>query len=217
VGFGVALVAAPVLMLMQPALVPGPMILAAWTLTLLIVVRDRRGVDWFGLSWAVPGLLLGTAAAVALLDDLSDQGLAVLFGVLVLIAVALSAIGWRPLPRRGLVLSAAAATGLMGTLTSVGGPPMALVYQGTSGARLRGTLSAVFLVGGALSLGGLWLSDRFGASELAGGLGLLPGIVAGFALSGPLAAYLDRRLLRPAVLAVAGGAALLVLGRALAA
>lgn len=215
IGFGVALVAAPLLMLIRPELVPAPMLLAAWTLTLLIAVRDRRGVDWRGLRWMVPGLVVGTAAAVVLLQSLSPAGTGLLFGTLVLAAVALSAAGWHPLPRPRALLLAAGATGFMATATSVGGPPMALVYQAETGVRLRGTLSAVFLVGGAVSLAGLALGGRFGLSEMGAGLGLVPGVVLGFLLSGPLAAYLDGRWLRPAVLAVSGAAALLVLGRSL--
>ncbi|HKJ70828.1 MAG TPA: sulfite exporter TauE/SafE family protein [Gammaproteobacteria bacterium] len=217
VGFGVALVAAPLLMLVRPELVPGPMILAAWSLTLLIAVRDRRGVDWAGLRWTVPGLVAGTAAAVVLLKGLSPAAMGLLFGTLVLAAVALSAAGWHPRPRPRNLLLAAGATGFMGTATSVGGPPIALVYQRESGVRLRGSLSAVFLAGGALSLAGLSLAGRFGLAELAAGAGLLPGVVAGFLLSGPLADFLDGRWLRPAVLAVSAAAALAVLIRSLVA
>lgn len=215
VGFGVALVAAPILMLMRPELVPGPMILAAWSLTVLIAVRDRQGVDWRGLRWTVPGLLAGTAAAVLLVKNLSAGGMGLMFGTLVLAAVGLSVAGWHPLPHARNLLLAASAAGFMGTATSVGGPPMALVYQRERGVRLRGTLSAVFLVGGMSSLAGLALAGRFGPAELAGGLGLLPGVVVGFLLSGPLAAYLDGYLLRPAVLAVSAAAALAVLARSL--
>ena len=213
VGFGVALVAAPLLMLVRPELVPAPMILAAWSLTVLIAVRDRRGVDWRGLRWTVPGLLAGTAAAVLLVKNLSAEGMGLMFGSLVLAAVGLSLAGWHPLPRARNLLLAASAAGFMGTATSVGGPPMALVYQGETGLRLRGTRSAVFLVGGALSLTGLALAGRFGPTEIGAGLGLLPGVVVGFLLSGPLAAYLDGYWLRPAVLAVSAVAALAVLAR----
>jgi hypothetical protein len=160
-------------------------------------------------------LLVGTAAAVLLVKNLSAEGMGLMFGTLVLAAVALSAAGWHPLPRARNLLLAAGATGFMGTATSVGGPPMALVYQSESGVRLRGTLSAVFLTGGLLSLAGLALAGRFGPAELAAGLGLLPGVVAGFLLSGPLATYLDGRWLRPAVLAVSAAAALAVLARSL--
>jgi hypothetical protein len=214
VGFGVALVAAPLLMLVRPELVPGPMILAAWTLTVLIAVRDRRGVDWPGLRWTLPGLLAGTVAAVWLLEGLTTAGMQRLFGILVLAAVGLSVAGWHPLPRPRNLLVASGAAGFMGTATSVGGPPMALVYQRESGVRLRGTLSAVFLAGGLMSLAGLALTGQFGARQLGAGLGLVPGIVAGFWLSGPLAAYLDGRWLRPVVLGVSAMAAVGVLLRA---
>jgi hypothetical protein len=46
----------------------------------------------------------------------------------------------------------AAIAGVMGTATSIGGPPMALVWQGHQGSRLRGTMSAFFMIGSAVSL-----------------------------------------------------------------
>ena len=57
-----------------------------------------------------------------------------------------------PPPRRRNVVLAGATSGLLGTATSIGGPPMALVWQRNSGARLRGTMSGFFLIGSVMSI-----------------------------------------------------------------
>lgn len=215
VGFGLALVAAPVLLLLDPAFVPGPLLVAAFTLTILISLRERRELDFGMLRLAVVGRIAGSAAAAWLLAVLAPDPLAVLFGVLLLLAVAVSLLGVHVEPRTGTILGASTISGFMGTLTAVGGPPMALLYQKSHGPRLRGMLSAYFVVGSLISIGILALAGQFGVRELLYGLVLIPGIALGFMLSQFLTPVLDRRALRPAVLAISGMSAVAVIIRAI--
>jgi uncharacterized membrane protein YfcA len=103
----------------------------------------------------------------------------------------------------------------MGTAVSIGGPPVALLYQHETGARIRGTLSAYFLIGVSLSLVGLHLIGRFGRPEILIALSLVPGILLGFVLSRRLVHVLDRGYVRRAVLLVSAASALAVLLRSL--
>lgn len=215
VGFGVALVAAPFLALIDPGLVPGPMIVAALVLTLLMAVRERRSMDVRGLGWAIPGHVIGTAGAAVLLALVPPRGLGLTFGGLILLAVGLSAVGRAPPIRRDTLLGAGLLSGFMGTTTSVGGPPIALLLQGADGPRLRGTLAGFFFFGGVVSLVGLAAAGRFGLAEAGQGLALVPGILVGLALSGRAARRVDRGWVRPAVLTVAATAAVGVLVRSL--
>ena len=58
-GMGFALIAAPMLVLIDATLVPGPLLAAGLTLTVMMAIRERRAIDVWGLGWAL------TAAAVA--------------------------------------------------------------------------------------------------------------------------------------------------------
>jgi uncharacterized membrane protein YfcA len=215
VGFGLNLVAAPVLAVIDPRLVPGPALVAALVLTLLVAVRDRASVDVRGIGWAFGGRVPGTVAGAAAVALLPGRRLELAFACAVLLAVALSAHGWH-LPRtRATLFGAGALSGLMGTVSSIGGPPMALVYQRSPGAELRATLSSFFVVGAALSIGMLALVGRFGWTELRASAFLLPALGVGFFASRYTAHLLDRGLVRPAVLVLSAGAALAVLVRAL--
>jgi len=216
IGFGSLLLAAPVLALIDPGLVPGPTALAGTVLVLLIARRERRSVEWTGVGWVLAGRVPGTAAGGAVLGLLSQRSVEVLFGTLLLLAVALSAYAADVRRSPLVLLGAGALSGVMGTATSVGGPALALVYQGESGPVIRGTLNVIFIAGSALTLVALALVGRLGTEELVAGAVLTPGIVAGFLLSRWLVPHVDRRALRPAVLTVAGAAALAVLVRALA-
>lgn len=96
---------------------------------------------------------------------------------------------------------------------SIGGPPLALLYQREPGPRVRATLGAYFVLGALLSLGALAAAGHVNGRQLAVGTALVPFLVAGFAASGPLRRVLDARGLRTPVLALSAGSALLLVAR----
>ena len=140
---------------------------------------------------------------------LSQHTLALVLGLAVLVAVGLSMVTARLRPTPGTLVSAGFASGFMGTTTSVGGPPMALVYQRSDGPAFRSTLAIYFAAGAVMSLTALAIAGRVGAHELRLGLLLWPGVVVGFLLSKPLTRYLDDGRTRAMVLAISAAAALL--------
>ena len=213
VGFGFALIAAPVLALIDPRLIPGPLIFAGFFLVILQTARERRHIDLTGLKWLVGGRLPGTIAAAAALSVLPERWMGLAFGALVLSAVVMSAGGLRIKPNPWTLVIAGTLSGFMGTISSIGGPPLAIVYQNESGARLRGTLAINFVIGTVLSLIALAAVGRFGGAELRLGLVLVPGIIAGFFLSKWTAPLLDRGYTRPTVLTLSALAALAVILR----
>lgn len=215
IGFGLGLFAAPLLLLIEPRLVPGPLLAASGVLTLLLTRRDWHGVHGPDLAWALGGRVVGTLAALAVLVVASRELLEVLLGSLVLLAVALLASGLHPGLSPRVLVVAGTLSGFMGTTTTIGGPPMALLYSRAAGPRLRGTLSAFFVVGVVISVSGLALVGRFGRLEARYAALLLPGILVGFLVSRLTVRALGARWLRPAVLAVSALAGLVVVIRQL--
>lgn len=213
VGFGMGLIASPILILIDPRFVPGPILLSTTVLTVLLVYRERTAIDFHGIQWAMVGRLVGTVLASTILLVVSADQLVLLIGVFILSAVGMSLSGFRFDPIRPVLVVAGMLSGLLGTIASVGGPPMALVYQHAAGARIRSTMSGFFLLGTILSLGALWYVGRFGAYEIQLTLVMLPSVLTGFVLSKWTAVYVDRGYVRPAVLSVAAGAGLLVIIR----
>ena len=114
-----------------------------------------------------------------------------------------------------MLLGAGFVAGITGTTTSIGGPPIAIVYQHHGGETLRGTLAGFFVMGSVLSMVTLALVGRFGTDDLLLGLALIPGTVAGYVLSPPFVRWLDRGYTRAAVLGVSIGAGLLLIARRL--
>jgi uncharacterized membrane protein YfcA len=214
VGFGLSLLAVPVLLLIDPSLVPVPLIVASLTINVGSSYRNRGGIDR-GVRWAllgsVPGAFLG-AYAIAILPQ---RPLAITLGVLVLAAVAVSASGLEVAPTTGSLLAAGVISGFTGTASSIGGPPLALMYQRAHGSIVRGTLAMYFLVGSVLSLTVLGLFGKLGGRELAESLMLAPFIALGFAGSKPAAKLLDRGRTREAVLIVSALSAIVLIANEL--
>ena len=207
VGFGIGLVSAPILALIDPVLVPGPVLFCGVVLMVLVTFRERREMDVSGVTWGIVGRVFGTIGAAVLLSSVPKQELTVLLGGLILLAVALSVSGLHLQPTLWALIGAGTLSGFMSTIASAGGPPMALLYQKATGARLRSTMGGFLLLGSILSIVALVAVGQFGRTEFLASLALLPGTLIGFALSTRLRATLDRGYTRTAVLVVATASA----------
>jgi uncharacterized membrane protein YfcA len=215
IGFGLGVFAVPLLLLFRPDLVPGPVLLSSVPLTILMTHRERAAVTWGDLKWALVGRIVGISAGAAIIAAVPPDPLAITSGGFVLLAVALSATGRRVSPVPGTLVAAGVLSGVLGTTVSIGGPPMALLYQHQSGPTIRGTLAAFFLVGVSLSLVGLHFVGRFGRTEFLAALSLLPGVLVGFWLSRHTSRWLDRGYTRTGVLVVSAVTSVLVILRRL--
>jgi uncharacterized membrane protein YfcA len=211
VGFGLALVAAPFLAILDPALVPVPLLVVTLVQAVLGLVREHADTDWSGVSWALLGRLPGIALGVLAVSTLPPGTFLAVVAGTVLVCAALSAVRWQPRPTVPALLVAGMVSGAGGTAASIGGPPVALLYQGQDGPRVRATLAAYFTAGTLLSLGGLLLGGQVSADALWSAALLLPFMAAGFWVSNPARRLLDRGWVRPAVLAVSAGGALVLL------
>jgi uncharacterized protein len=214
VGFGLALVAAPLLVLLDPAFVPVPLLLLATGHALLMLRREHRDTDWPGVGWALLGRMPGIAIGVLAVALLPDRWFGAAVAVTVLICAGLSLLRWRPRPTPPALVVAGVVSGAGGTAAAIGGPPVALLYQDAGGPRVRATLGAYFASGSLLSLVGLSLAGEVDGHGLLAAALLLPFMVVGFAASTPARRLLDRGWTRVAVLGVAIGGALILLGQA---
>lgn len=214
IGMGLNLFAVPVLALIDPAFVPGPVLLHSFLLSCLASYRLRAHIDKRELGISVAGLVAGSAIAAALLANLSSQHLPRLFGALVLIAVAITAAGVQVALTASRILAASTLAGVMGTVAGVHGPPIALLYQRERPDRIRSALLPFFLFANGLSLVALFAIGRFGRRELEASAMLLPGLVIGYLVSPWLIRVMSPRFIRISILAIsaASGLALAIRG-----
>lgn len=216
VGFGSNLIAAPLLLLVDDVFVPAPIVVGSLVLNALMIRREAAGHFDPTVKPAMLSQVPGAVLAGVVISSLPERGLSLLFAALVLVAVAISAVGWhlRPTPRT--MVTAGAAAGFMGTISGIGGPPIALVYQRSPGPTLRATLSRFFLLGGLVSVAVLAASGQFDGDTVRACAVTVPGAAVGFAASTPLVRHIDRGSVRPYVLGLSALAAVAVLVRELA-
>ena len=216
VGFGIALVAAPLLALLDPQLVPVPLLLVTMVHALLTLRREHGDTDWRGVGWALLGRVPGVALGVLAVTVLPPRWFAVFVALIVLGCAGLSMLRWSPRPTPPALVVAGVVSGAGGTASAIGGPPVALLYQSERGPRVRSTMAAYFIAGSALSIAGLAVGGEVSVDAVRTAALMLPFMVLGFAVSSPARRLLDRGWTRPAVLALAiGGAVALLIQAAL--
>lgn len=214
-GFGAALVAAPLVVLVEPSLVPGPLILAFAVLTYLMAWRERAHLDLKMLGWAAAGRVPGSVIGAMLVASLAHDALDVAFGVIILVLVGISAWGVHVAPTPATEVAVGVLSGVSGTATSVGGPPLALLYQRVDGPTFRATLAALFAVGTVVSLVSLRAVGELSGAGVAAGVALVPAVLVGLWASRHAMRLVDRGYLRPAVLTLSALSGTVVLLRGL--
>jgi uncharacterized protein len=212
-GMGMALFAAPLLALIDPALVPGPALCAVIALSVAVAWRERGAIDRRILLVALLGLSAGCAIGAVLLQLMIGRDFGRIFAILIVAAVFLSVAGLHIRTSKLALLIGGAAAGILGTMAGVQGPPIALVLQHEAPDRLRATLCAFFASGGVLSLLALAAAGAFGIREIGLGLKLMPGVALGFAIAPVFARRIERRQARVAVLVISTLSALALLLR----
>lgn len=213
VGTGLGLFAAPLILLVNPGLLPAPLLLAGVALTGSMYWRERADANIVELRNAITGYFVGAIFAAALLIYLPQSEIALLSGGLVVLAVFFSLGTLKITPGRLSTLLAGTLSGFMSTTSAIGGPPMALLYQNQPPAKVRATLSAFFTLGSIFSLLSLAVVGKLTFQTFLLFLILLPGVMVGYYLSGRLLPRLNQSRLRSLLLLTAFASAVLVIGR----
>ncbi|MDQ0618343.1 sulfite exporter TauE/SafE family protein [Arthrobacter globiformis] len=215
IGFGLGMMAAPVIALVDPSLLPASLILLSVVLTLIITVGERQHLDLRGVGWALVGRVPGSIVGAWLVITLTPDGLVWLVALAVSAGILAAFVGWVPPPLRRNLIVAGAASGILGTATSIGGTPMAIIWQRAEGPELRGTMSAFFLVGSCMSLFALALAGAINEKVLQVAFAMVPFVLAGFFLSRFLTRFLEPQLTRLVALAASSVGVLLLIGQQL--
>lgn len=203
----------PLVIQFAPELVPGSLLFSGLLMNLLIFRRDRSAIDFKPVRGAIAGRVLGTAFGIAALTRLSENQLTLVIALGVLAMVAAAAFKGSPPRSVRNMLAAGTLSGFTASTAGIGGPPVAILFQDAKGSEVRGSMASFFLVGTVITLGGLAIADRFGLSEIAWGVALMPAAIIGFALSGPMLPIVDRGYTRPAILLLSTASALVLLAR----
>jgi uncharacterized membrane protein YfcA len=203
IGFGFALIAVPALGLLAPGSVPATALLLASPMTLVMAVRERAHLHARGAVAIVGGRLFGSILGAWIVVVVPEGRIAVVVGALIVLAVALSAVRLDVQPTPAVTVGAGFVAGVTGTAAAIGGPALAVAYQNRPGPELRATLALSFVAGQVLSIGALAVAGEVHAWHVGLAARLTPALLLGLWAARPLARFLDRGWLRPAVLGFA--------------
>ena len=212
-GVGFAMIAVPMLVLVDLSYAPGPSLFVMLFLSIAMVAGSWKDVDRQGFAALFPGLFVGTVAGSRLLGMLSASAFGLVFGFIVLGALALGRIGLAPRQSPVVNASGGFVSGLMGTISGIHGPPLAVLYQRAEPARARATIAFVFVIASVLSLISLNSAGHFGRDEVLAGLALVPGLAVGFVLASTGRRFISDRMAHNAMLAIAAISALILIGK----
>jgi uncharacterized membrane protein YfcA len=215
-GQGFGMLAAPFVTLVAPGYMPSVLLVVGLVVGLGASAVDRDAIRRADLPAGFAGRTVGAVIAAAVATRLTHpDALAVCVALVIYLGIALSVVGVRVAIRPPALFTAGVAAGIMGTLTAVGAPPMALLYQHEERRRSAAMQSVFFFWGMVVSLPALAVAGLLLPRHVALALTLVPFALAGIALSGPLAARLGGRSIRPWALGLAGAAATLLLASSL--
>lgn len=217
IGFGLNLIVVPAIAVIRPEALPAASIILALPMTLGSAFREREHIDANAVLWTSIGRIPGVVVGAVIVSVLSGDELALMIGGVVVIAVVMSVVSVRIAINRKNQAAVGLVSGLMGTASSIGGPPMALLYQHEPGPKMRATLGATFLVGTGLSLAALGVAGAVRELHWSFGLAMTPAVLLGLFASRYFHGWLDGGWLRPCVLAFATLSGLAVIFRGLAA
>ncbi len=214
-GVGFGLTSAPLLALFAPSLVPVPIIILTLFTAVWAMIRTWDGVNWLEVSWSLTGRLAGALVGLVVLTMIAGQKqFFLVFGLFIGIAVLMSVAGLRLRFTMPMLFAMGAISGLSASITSVGGPPMAIAYQDHTPAHARPNMSAYFGLGCVVLIVVLGAGGHMSAIDIWRTAVLVPAFLAGMAIS-PLFTGLFDRNFRPFLLTVSGIAALLLIGKGL--
>jgi uncharacterized membrane protein YfcA len=206
-GFGFAIIAVPILMILMPPKVVVPLVqLLSTMLQIVVLVEARRWVD-LGRMW--PLLLAGIAGVplgTYLLLILDPQVLRILVGAVVVLSALAMLAGWRWSVRKEKLASVPVglAGGALGGSTGIPGPPVILFFanQEMGKQTFRANLVLYFTCVGLVAVLSLIAGGLITEEVLVGWAGLLPAVALGTWLGVWLARRTDQSLFRQITLGV---------------
>lgn len=199
IGFGMALITAPIIVLFRPEWVPVIMTIVALMLSIQNSFGLRKSIQWKHISPAMISRLPGTVIGAGVLTVLPVSILQASVAGMVFVAIFVTLFA-KPFPATIKNLSIAGLlSGIAGTTTSIGGPPMALVMQHGAGHVTRANLSIYFLYSCVVSLISYQLIGIMNTELWLIGLSFLPFALAGYHSGRFARPWVDQRF-RPILL-----------------
>ncbi|MCS6239301.1 sulfite exporter TauE/SafE family protein [Shewanella baltica] len=210
IGFGLAVVASPLLYIVDPQLVPAPVIAMGFSIALLTLVRERGHLEFNGLQYALLGRVPGGFIGASLLLFAPQPILGLSIAAIVTVAVILSLYKFSLPVNKKTLFGAGVVSGIFGNIAAIGGPPMAILLAGKDASQFRAALSAFFIFSSMIALIILAITGLLELKHLWLSLMLLPSVLLGYLVAGRLVGSVDKDKTKIATLVLCSISALVL-------
>ena len=215
IGFGFALISVSILSLLDHRLAPVPQLFALLPLTIGMAWRERKQADLKGISWVILGRIIGAGLGVYCLSIATREVLNIMIGAMVLLAVVLVWLKPNFQRSKGTEVAAGTLSGMSALISSIGGPMLALLYRNESGGTLRASMATIFVVGLLITFVFRIGSGHITVEDTLIGICFMPAAILGLRTSSSLLGLVEGPILRWTILAIAGGSAVVLIGKSL--
>ena len=213
-GLGSSLVAAPILVAIDPVFVPAPLIINAQIVGIRNAVAEREALDRGVWRRGMMGAPIGLVAGAAVQATADERSLGIAVGLVTAAAAATLLAGVRASRTRSVDVGVGIVSSTFMLIAGLAGPPAAIGYAEMPPSQLHANFATLMLCIAPFSLGVLVAANRLGWDELAVTAILLPGVGLGLYLARYARPRVDGERFRPLVLGLAlAGAIALVLRR----
>ena len=215
-GIGAGLVAGPALTVIEPELLPGPMLAMAMVVNVRNAVADRQSTHVLAWKRALLGAPLGLGLGAVVLSFTNVKTLSLLVSFFVLGAVALQLSGLKPPSGTISDYIAGTATAFSSTVAALPGPMFVVFHGHRPPGTIRGTLASFMLLVTPAILLFLAIDGRFGFRQFTLAVALAPGMFLGLLLGKALRPRISIDRFRVIILSVASLSAVAVIIRTIA-
>ena len=182
-GIGFALIVTPCFLLLSPDYVPVPSLILACFLSILNLFRFKHSLDFKKVNFILLGRLPGSVLAVIILGFFNFIILNIFIGAALIVSTLLTILRWQVQPNFRNLFLGGFFGGIIGTISGMGGPAVAIVLQNCPKKIFLGTISFYFILGNIISLIILSIADIANITHFILSLLWIPSAIVGFVLA----------------------------------
>lgn len=213
-GMGWGMIAAPLLALMNPELIPSTIVFLGFFAALYPSFRYFRDINWHIYKPSICGRALGSIIAGWITAYVVASGkIEITLGIVLLISIIISIFTIKKIKQNATNhFIAGTASGILGTVVGVGGTPMGIIYQNENPIMVRANNNAFFVVGSLISFVILLLAGVMKIYHILFGFLLLPPLFLASYVSRYLIKY-SNNILKPYILTICTISSILLIAR----
>jgi len=213
-GMGWGMIAAPLLALLNPQLIPSTIVFLGFFAALYPSIRYFSNINWYIYKPSIFGRITGSILAGWITAYVVSSGkIEITLGIVLLITIIISIFTIKKIKQnRTNHFIAGTASGILGTVVGVGGTPMGIIYQNENPIMVRANNNAFFAVGSLVSFIILVLADVMQLYHILFGFLLLPPLFFASYISRFLIKY-SNNILKPYILTICSISSILLIAR----